>query len=461
MTTRHRKHAPTRLAAMRLAQSPNPWTQERLVHELMRAAQHTGAPVRSRASLKVQVSRWENGHVVPDAKNRVLLRLVFRTTDEELGFSDYPRGGTMEIEPVPFQADWITSFDQAASQWSLDMQRRQFLKGSAYAAAASTGPALQWFLGRPETIVRENGTVLVGRPHIESIRAMTKTFRSLDNRFGGGHARDSVIRYLATEVAPLIRDGRFSSTIGPQLLSAAAETTQLAGWMTYDAGMHALGQRYMAQALRLALAADDASLGGEILAGLSHQASYLHDAPTAIDLARAAGKTARERGLEALEAEAAVMEAHGYACAKDERACAQALSVAETALDRADRSADPHWIGYFDEAYLSAKFGHCFKELRQAETAERFARRSLDMDNSYVRGRAFNLVLLATAHAQAGDVEQACCVGDEAVSLVQELQSVRANEYVRSLQRELEGYRSAPAVEVFNRSVSQALPQAV
>src|SRR6185437_6790112 len=121
--------------------------------------------------------------------------------------------------------------------------------------------------------------------------------------------------------------------------------------------------------------------------------------------------TAREQGLDALVAETLVLEAQGHACAGDETACVRALTGAEVAFDRADRSADPQWIGYLDEAYLSAKFAHCFKELRQPGNACRFAERSLDMDADYIRGRAFNLTLLATAHAQAGEVEAACTVG--------------------------------------------------
>ncbi len=159
---------------------------------------------------------------------------------------------------------------------------------------------------------------------------------------------------------------------------------------------------------------------------------------TAVDLARAAASTAARSGLQALLAEAHVMEAHGYACLQLGPACARSLSAAETALDRADRSEDPTWIGYLDEAYLSAKFGHCFKELREPASARRFAERSLDMDSSYVRGRAFNLALLATAHAQAGDVDAACAVGHDAISLAGDLNSQRANEYMQGLLKELE-----------------------
>ena len=64
----------------------------------------------------------------------------------------------------------------------------------------------------------------------------------------------------------------------PQLagnLRRAAELTRLAGWMAYDLEQHGLAQRYLIQALRLAREADDHALGGEILAGMSHQAVYI------------------------------------------------------------------------------------------------------------------------------------------------------------------------------------------
>ena len=93
------------------------------------------------------------------------------------------------------------------------------------------------------------------------------------------------------------------------------------------------------------------------------------------------------------------MEAHGHARAGESAACATALSAAEVALDQADRSSDPDWIGYFDEAYLSAKFGHCLRELGDQPQAIRFAERSLQMSEGYERGRVFNLTLLAHSHA--------------------------------------------------------------
>ena len=55
----------------------------------------------------------------------------------------------------------------------------------------------------------------------------------LDDRFGGGHARDALIQYLQADAVRLLR-GRYPDDVGSALLSAVAEATQLAAWMTYD-----------------------------------------------------------------------------------------------------------------------------------------------------------------------------------------------------------------------------------
>ncbi|OLB81588.1 MAG: hypothetical protein AUI14_02780 [Actinobacteria bacterium 13_2_20CM_2_71_6] len=236
-----------------------------------------------------------------------------------------------------------------------------------------------------------HGSQPVGEPDVDTIRRVTSTFRALDNQYGGGHIRVPVVRFLDAEVAPLLLNGRYDKTVGGALFSAAAEMAQLAGWAAYDCGLNRLAQMHFIQALSLALGAADRPLGAEILAAMSHQSAYLRAPVEAVDLARAAGRVAADAGVAAISAEAAVLEAQGHAVAGDEAACASALDRAERALDRADRTSDPQWIGYFDEAYLSARFGHCFAALDRGEVAQRFASRSLEMDGRYVRGRQFNL----------------------------------------------------------------------
>jgi len=118
---------------------------------------------------------------------------------------------------------------------------------------------MRWLISPLDERPCGNGERLVGEPDVETIRRVTEVYRTLDNRYGGGHVRDSVVRFLDREVAELLR-GRYDSRTGAALFSAAAEATQLAGWASYDMGLHGLAQRYLVQALRFAAGAGDRAL---------------------------------------------------------------------------------------------------------------------------------------------------------------------------------------------------------
>jgi transcriptional regulator with XRE-family HTH domain len=441
------RSAATPLQAARLALG---WSQARLIHELHRASTASGVTIQSRASLKVSISKWENGRTRVSPVYQRLFRSLYKMTDAELGFTQPCTG--LEIW---FPAGWTEGVSEASALWRSDVTGDA--PDGVFAAADFATPALRWMLGERDEPGRTNGRLLVGAPHVQAIRQMTTSMRAIDNEYGGGYARASVVRYLHHEVSPLLRDGRYDARLGADLCSATAEMTQLAGWMTYDAGQHRLAQRYLVDALRLAMAAGDRPLGAEILAAMSHQCTYLGQGAAGVDLARVAGRTAVRAGISALVAEAAVLEAHGHANQRDERASTVALGRAERALDHADRSADPAFITYFDEAYLSAKFGHCFRELGRPRQAKRFAIRSLQMDDRYIRGKMFNLALLATAHAQDGEIEDACRVGSQALSMAVELQSARAIGYINSLRRDLAAHQAAPAVGEFEARAAAAI----
>ncbi|GAA2900923.1 hypothetical protein GCM10020220_107870 [Nonomuraea rubra] len=63
----------------------------------------------------------------------------------------------------------------------------------------------------------------------------------------------------------------------------------------------------------------------------------------------------------------------------------------------------------------------------------RQARRSLDMDSRYVRGRMFNLSLLAAGLLQCGELEEACTAAAGALALAAELQSARGRGRTRPI----------------------------
>lgn len=222
--------------------------------------------------------------------------------------------------------------------------------------------------------------------------------------------------------------------------------------MAFDTEAHGLAQRYLVQALGLARLAEDHALAAEILAAMSQQAVYVARPDQAIDLARAASAMATRAGSPILVTECHVAEAHGHAARNDARSCSQALTAAEHSFAMArDNQDSPEWLLYFDEAYLSARIAHCFRDLGQGRHAAEYARRSLDMNGDFVRGRAFNLALLGTALTQQGDSEEAIAVGLKAAEIAMNLQSQRSVRYILDLQRRLTSVAAPPSITQFTQ----------
>jgi transcriptional regulator with XRE-family HTH domain len=74
----------TQLKAARRARG---WSQMRLLSELQRVAKFRGVAVPSRASLKTEISRWENGHVTPTEPYVGLLAEAYQLSPAELGLT--------------------------------------------------------------------------------------------------------------------------------------------------------------------------------------------------------------------------------------------------------------------------------------------------------------------------------------------------------------------------------------
>ncbi len=80
------------------------------------------------------------------------------------------------------------------------------------------------------------------------------------------------------------------------------------------------------------------------------------------------------------------------------------------------------------------------------------------MNPDYVRGKAFNVALLAMSYALQGEVEQACERGRQAVDLASGLESARAVSYVRDLLRCLSAYRGERRTAEFRDYAVARLP---
>ncbi|GAB2921753.1 regulator [Streptomyces sundarbansensis] len=295
----------------------------------------------------------------------------------------------------------------------------------------------------------------VGAGDVAALRSVGELFRTLDHTYGGGHARQALVRYLEHEAEPMLR-GTYGETTGRRLFAAVAELTRLAGWTSYDIAAHGLAQRYFVQALRLAQAAGDRGYGAYVLLTMSRQAVYLGHGREAVQLARVAQQGIGSAAPSLVQALLHAVEARGHAVLGEARSATAALTRAEHALESA-RPGDevPHWARGFDEAQLADELGHCHRDLQQYRAAAQHAERSLELrPPAYARSRLFCRVVLASARLGLGELEQACRLGAEAAQQAAEMRSVRATEYVRAFERSLEPFRDAVAVRGYRDRVA-------
>ncbi|MFE1909270.1 regulator [Streptomyces gardneri] len=290
---------------------------------------------------------------------------------------------------------------------------------------------------------------------IAALRSVGELFRTLDHAYGGGHARQALVRYLEHEAEPMLR-GTYGESVGRRLFAAAADLTRLAGWTSYDIAAHGLAQRYFVQALRLAQAAGDRAYGSYVLLTMSCQAVYLGHGREAVQLARVAQQGVGPAAPPVVQAMLHAIEARGHAVLGEARVCGASLVRAERALEAA-RPGDevPYWARMFDEAQLADELGHCHRDLQQYRPAAQHAERALQLRApGFARSRLFCRVVLATSRLALGELDQACALGAEAAQQASEMRSARAVEYVRDFERRLEPYRDAAAARTYRDRVA-------
>lgn len=413
------------------------------------AARGHAAPRYNHAS----VARWLRGEqprgATPDLIADVLSQaLGRRVTRADAGLRP---GASVADIGLAYDSDLEAAIENATDLYGTDAARRAALGRTAYTAVAYVVPALRWMTAPAASLTERSGRRRVGAANVAAIREVTATFRRQDNMFGGGYARSTVVQYLADEVTPLLRHGSYTAATGRALFAAAAEMTLLAGWMAYDLEQHPIAQRYLIQALRLAQGGGDEALGAEVLAAMSCQAAYLGQGVDAVDMARAAARSARRAGSGALLSECLVGEAHGHALAGAPRSCADALTLAEHALD-ADSGQRPAWLGYYDGAYLAAKTGRALLAAGDPAQAAARMRDSLTMRAGYERGHVFNLTLLASSLVDAGELEEGCAVAERAAGAAALVESGRADTELAALSLRLAPYADAAPVRALAAS---------
>jgi transcriptional regulator with XRE-family HTH domain len=409
---------------IRAARNARRWSVPVLIAALRAAAVREGAHLMTDASLKVAVSRWENGHTQPDALHSRLLARVLHL----------PYVGDPLEEGREYQRDVVSAITVIGALTESDSSNDPALVRAGTIGSLGASQVVTGYLFAQSPALILPGEPVFGVAAADRIRSTVSTMMSMDFQKGGGHTRRALLQFFRDNVLPELH-AVHPGLARREIFSAAAEVAQLLGWTAYDAGRHPAAIRYFVQGLKLAEEAGDHLMGARLLANLSHQANFVGNYNDAVMYARAAQSALRGHGTPSVETMCVMMEARGLASLDDQKGTAGAIHRAEQLFER--RVGDePAWIGYYDGAELAGDASHCWRDLKIAPQTKTFVAEALT-DGTPPRTRAFIQMVAADGSLLSGDLEEAGTLAAAAVVNGGDLRSSRYLRYLRDFYRAL------------------------
>ena len=244
----------TPLQAARRAQG---WSQVRAVSGLMNLARQKKIPVASAASLKIQLSRWENGHVTPDHYYQGLLCELYGSTPGELGFgiqdlSDFSSKDRSPGTAIIAKREW-TRDDLSSLSASFDT----VISRSVLADIEML--AHEWLAADQPQLIELNAGRRIGDSLVEMTEHRVIQLRRADD-YMSGRTSHTLVHQELQATTKLLNEATLTEDQTRRLLTAIGELAQLAAWVTADAGLYKQAASYAEGGILAAHAADNAPL---------------------------------------------------------------------------------------------------------------------------------------------------------------------------------------------------------
>ena len=397
------------------------------------------------------LERWERGLVVPPAD----VCMAADHAAQDIPAPLFP--GAAPASPCPDDAATRSGDEivlpcrtiEGRIIW-VSIPRRTFLSGSLSAAAlaavatANPGPS----------VARLRTVAVADMNPIETLQQLRRALIDADNLLGPGSVLPAVHGQI--QVIRQLRDGRRGAD-RQALLTMQAQYAEFAGWLHQDARDFQAAGFWLDRALEWSHAAADREMATYVMARKSQLAGDMHDGPSAIDLASAAGGMARKRSR--LKATAATYGAHGYALAGQRLACMRAIDGAREMAGSLDDNPGSPWATWLDGAYIDVQRGRCLSILGDhAAAATVFQQAIRDLPPAFRRDRGVYLAREAWALAGAREPEQAAAAGMQAVAIARDTHSGRVVDELAQVGAGLAPWAQLPAVVDFQDALTSVLP---
>jgi len=293
----------------------------------------------------------------------------------------------------------------------------------------------------------------IGLSAVQSLRSILNAFRHLDDQLGSAGLRQAVLVHL--RLVQALRGSGRTEEAESALRSIEAEFAQFAGWLAFDACDYRAAERYLLIAYKAADSEGDEALAAHVLHRMGYLASYQGDWQEGVRRGEAASARAAKTPFPALRAVTATTRGRAYAKGGNVSKCMAALDEAEADLNRPASASNPECLYYFSHSTLDAGRGIYLALLGDHLQAQSALRRAVaSIPAAFVRDKSFYQVWLATSLADAGEIPEACRVGNEVVDLLNQASSRRTTQHLQELDAKLvTHHRGLPEVRTLHERV--------
>ncbi|MBB4684645.1 tetratricopeptide repeat protein [Amycolatopsis jiangsuensis] len=358
--------ADTRLQAVRRQLD---YKAEEVIRMLLRRADELGTPVMSATSLKVKLSRWENGHEAASQPYRRLFRDVYGRTNDELGFP--PEETDDEAEELVSRLTLARSVDAE----TVDIFRRQVDQA-----------------------------------------------RHVDRRLGGVPLLDQ-LRSNIDQLQGLLG---FSTMRGQReaLAGVLTEASALAGWEALDRNAIRQAWEHHETAKSAAREAGSPILLAHSTAQQAFILIDLGEVEMAVGQLAEARKLAERAAPPLLRSWMAAAHGEGLAAVGQRDDALRAFDAADALLptDPVDPSLPFLFLG---GAHLDRWRGNALSKLGEPDAIQQLTTALLRLPPDFIRAKTGMLVDLAIAYAAAGDRDAALTHARQARRLAGQIKSDR------------------------------------
>lgn len=307
----------------------------------------------------------------------------------------------------------------------------------------------QWLTSEPPQVYEVRAGRRIGERTVREVEDRVHKLRLLDDHVGGTDTY-AMVTDEVDATNRLLKGAAYTEDVGRRLLIALGELCQLAGWTSSDAGRYAEAERLYLAGVVAAHAGGDRAGAANNLSSLAYQVSNVGDRRQAVTLARSAYAGAGKDATATSMALLAERVAWAAARAGDAGAAERALGTVDKQYADRKPSHDPAWVYWLDEDEVEIMAGRVWTQLRRPLRAVPILEKATaEYGDDTGRETALYLTWLAESLLQANEVERAAAAAAKARRLSRQAGSVRADNRVAVIRKQLRRFKGNPAADEF------------